>query len=88
MMESINIKGQEYIPVNERIKEFWKRYPEGRILTNMVSNNDGVCIMRVEIYTNKEDTIPTTTGYAYEREGSTFINKTSYIENCESSSIR
>ena len=27
------------------------------------------------------------TGYAYEKEGSTFINKTSYIENCETSAI-
>lgn len=27
------------------------------------------------------------TGTAYEKEGSTFINKTSYIENCETSAV-
>jgi len=26
-------------------------------------------------------------GHAYEKEGSTFINKTSYIENCETSAV-
>lgn len=80
-METIDIKGKEYIPVNERIKEFWKRYPNGRILTNLVSNENGVCVIKSEIFTDKEDIRPTATGYAYEKESSSFINKTSYIEN-------
>lgn len=86
-METINIKGREYVPVNERIKEFWKRYPDGNILTSMISNVDGVCIFKVEVYTHKGNVIPSTTGYAYEKETSSFINKTSYIENCETSAV-
>ena len=83
-METINIKGTEYIPVNERIKEFWKRYPDGNIITELVTNENGVCVIKANIYVNGD---LKTTGYAYEKESSSFINKTSYIENCETSAI-
>ena len=33
-MKTINIKGKEYVPVVERIKEFHKLYPKGYIETN------------------------------------------------------
>ena len=83
-MESINIKGKEYIPVNERIKEFWKRYPNGNIITEIISNENGVCVFKATIYVNGEIAA---TGHAYEKETSSFINKTSYIENCETSAV-
>lgn len=83
-MESINIKGKEYIPVNERIKEFWKRYPDGNIITEIISNDNGVCVFKATIYIN--GTV-VATGHAYEKETSSFINKTSYIENCETSAV-
>lgn len=35
-MKTINIKGKEYVPVVERIKEFHKLYPEGSIETEIV----------------------------------------------------
>lgn len=80
-METINIKGKEYVPVNERIKEFWRLYPNGRILPYLISNQDGVCVFKVDIYKDKESSMPDAIGHAYERETSSFINKTSYIEN-------
>ncbi len=83
-METINIKGKDYIPVNERIKEFWKRYPDGNIITTLISNENGVCVFKAEIYVNDERKA---TGHAYEKETSSFINKTSYIENCETSAV-
>lgn len=83
-MESINIKGKDYIPVNERIKEFWRRYPEGNIITTLISNDNGVCVFKAEIYADGEIKA---TGHAYEKETSSFINKTSYIENCETSAV-
>jgi hypothetical protein len=45
----------------------------------MISNVNGVCIFRASVY---DGDILLGTGTAYEKEGSTFINKTSYIENC------
>ena len=39
-MKTINIKGKEYVPVVERVKEFHKLYPQGQITTEVVSDND------------------------------------------------
>lgn len=82
-------KANGYVEVNERIKAFRKVYPEGFIITDMVSNQDGLCIFRTEVGYYLVDTTKVVlgTGTAYEREDSTFINKTSFIENCETSSV-
>lgn len=80
-----DIKGKDYAEVNQRIKAFRMLYPQGCIQTHMISNENGVCIFRANITT--EDGVLLATGTAYEKEGSTFINKTSYIENCETSAI-
>lgn len=79
-----NIKGKEYAEVNQRIKAFRMVYPGGCIKTELVSNEDGVCVFKAEVY-DGENLIGT--GHAYERESSSFINKTSYIENCETSAV-
>lgn len=78
------IQGKDYAEVNQRIKAFRMVYPEGTILTEMVSNENGVCVFRATLYDGE---IMLATGTAYEKEGSTFINKTSYIENCETSAV-
>jgi hypothetical protein len=43
--------------------------------------------MRAELYADIGDTVPTTTGYAEEVRGSSMVNKTSALENCETSAI-
>lgn len=87
-MRSTDIKGKLYMEVNERIKAFRMVFPEGFIINEMLSNENGVCVFRSEVgfYKENGDRIVLGVGTAYEREGSTFINKTSYIENCETSS--
>lgn len=84
-----DIKGKNYAEVNQRIKVFRMLYPNGFIHTGLQSNQDGVCIMRAEVGYFNEDGTKTIlgTGTAYEKENSTFINKTSYIENCETSAV-
>lgn len=88
------IKGKEYAEVNQRIKAFRMLYPEGFIRTNIESLENGVCVMTAEVgyYIYAEDsytakTFVLATGTAYEKEGSSFINSTSYIENCETSAV-
>lgn len=87
----IEVKGKvsTYVEVNERIKAFRKVFPEGFILTDMVKNEEGLCIFRAEVgyYVGGELKVVLGTGTAYENEGSSFINKTSYIENCETSAV-
>lgn len=84
-----NIKGKEYAEVNQRIKAFRMVYPEGIIVTEMISNENGVCVFKasVGIYMGDDDYHIIGTGHAYEKESSSFINKTSYIENCETSAV-
>lgn len=84
-MKSTPVKGKPYVEVNERIKAFRQLCPQGAIVTEMLSNNDGVCVFRATIYNEEQNIIGT--GTAYEREGSSNINKTSYIENCETSAV-
>jgi hypothetical protein len=84
-IKTANIQGKEYAEVNQRIKAFRSLCPGGAILTEMLSCENGVCIFKASVY--DEDMRVLGTGTAYEREGSTFINKTSYIENCETSAV-
>lgn len=91
-----DIKGKDYAEVNQRVKAFRMVYPTGFIKTNLIGNQDGVCIFEAKVgyyndavYENKQfkEEIVLATGTAYEKENSTFINKTSYMENCETSAV-
>ena len=84
-IKTTDIKGKEYAEVNQRIKAFRMLYPNGTIKTEMLSNENGVCIFKAMIFDDKCTLLGT--GTAYEKEDSTFINKTSYIENCETSAV-
>lgn len=87
-MKTIDIKGKKYVPVSERIKEFRKLYPEGKIITNIIRLEHGMCVIKTEVYKNKDSVIvPDATGYAFEMQDSSNLNKVSFIENCETSSI-
>lgn len=81
----VDIKGKSYSEVNQRIKAFRMVYPQGSIRTEMLSNENGVCVFRATVWDETNTLLAT--GHAYEKEDSTFINKTSYIENCETSAI-
>ena len=83
-IQTVEIKGNQYASVSQRIKAFRMVYPNGFIRTEMVSNENGICIFRAEAGV---DDFVLGVGHAYEKEGSTFINKTSYIENCETSAV-
>jgi len=82
-MKSVDIKGKAYVEVNERLIYFRKNYPEWSLTSEMLSCANGVCVFCATIA--NQDGKVVATGHAYEKEGSTFINKTSYIENCETS---
>jgi hypothetical protein len=81
-----NFNLNDYVQVNERVELFYKKYPNGSIQTEIVSNHEGEVIVKAFIYRDREDTRPCT-GHAMEVAGSSFINKTSHIENCETSAV-
>ena len=84
-IKTTDIKGKEYAEVNQRIKAFRMCYPNGSITTDILSLGDGIVTMKATVC-NEEGQI-LGTGTAQEKETSSFINKTSYIENCETSAV-
>lgn len=82
-LKTIDIKGKDYVTVDTRLIELRENHPDAQLLSEMVSNEGGVCIFKSSLLINGA---VVATGHAYEKEGSSFINKTSYIENCETSS--
>ena len=84
-IKTTDVKGKQYAEVNQRIKAFREVCPNGCIETEMINNENGVCVFRAIIRNDDGDLIAT--GTAYEKENSSFINKTSYIENCETSAV-
>lgn len=84
-INKVDIKGKAYAQVNDRVMAFRELYPEGGIHTELISNADGVCVVQASVSDDQGRILAT--GLAYEKEGSTYINKTSYIENCETSAV-
>jgi hypothetical protein len=80
---------EDYVPVAERLEKFYERFPDGRITTSIVEHNleSGFVLMRAEVYRSPDDASPAATGHAFEVRGESYVNKTSYIENAETSSV-
>jgi len=79
---------QDYATVEERLTEFWNAHPDGRIWTELVRLEPPLVVFRAEVYREHTDANPAAVGYAYEKEGAGGpVNKTSYIENCETSAV-
>ena len=85
LIKTTDVKGKEYAEVPQRVKAFRSLYPMGCIMTEILSNENGVVVMKATCYADSDTVL--STGTAYEKEGSSYINKTSYIENCETSAV-
>lgn len=82
-LKTVNIKGKNYVTVNERIKYFREKFT-GYCLTSEITHiNENGVIIRASI--KNDEGIEVASGYAHEKQNSSFINKTSFIENCETS---
>ncbi|HEX7177007.1 MAG TPA: hypothetical protein VF240_17245 [Pyrinomonadaceae bacterium] len=78
-----------YVTVAERVAAFYQTYPQGRINTQIIQHDTetGFILMRAEIYRSTDDASPSATGHAFEVRSESYVNKTSYIENAETSSV-
>lgn len=84
-LKTTDIKGKQYVEVNERIRYFREaeQYKGWSLTSEIISLENGVVTMLSRVI--DENGNVRATGHAQEKEGSTYINKTSYIENCETS---
>jgi len=76
-------RGKEYAEVPQRVKAFRMLHPNGSLTSEIISCEAGVVIIKATACDENGNILGT--GHAYEKEGNGFINKTSYIENCETS---
>lgn len=82
-LKSINIKGKQYVEVNERLRYFRENYKDWSLESGVIEKTENSIIIKATIKDNEGRV--RATGLAEEVKGSTFINKTSYVENCETS---
>ena len=77
----------DYQTVDDRLHEFWSRFPDGRVLTALVSQAEDRFVVKASVFTDGSDEVPRATGFAEEKIGSSPVNKTSALENAETSAI-
>lgn len=85
---------EDYETVEERIKRFYEANPDGRITTEEVTSEGdrgrGLWVVKASLFLTDGDqanNLAKATGYAFEVDGSGMANKTSALENCETSAI-
>ena len=79
----VNIHGKEYYTVVERMKIMLKDTNKYSIHTELIKLEAGIVVVKAILDTERG----TYTGHAMEEIGSSQINKTSALENCETSAI-
>jgi len=75
----------DYEPVAARHARWLADHPNGRTMTHMISAPGAdICVIRAELWL--ED-VCVATGYAEEVRGAGNVNRTSHVENCETSAV-
>lgn len=89
----------DYEPVEDRLAKFWADHPEGQIHTDILPSAEGEFIVKAYVWRKPplyqlNDDGPVlvneradATGLAHEVIGQGNVNKTSALENCETSAI-
>jgi len=81
----VKIHGNDYTTCDERLKMFHEKYKDKvkSILTEIIQFKDGIVVVKAVVKVGEEVYV----GHAYEEIGSTQINTTSALENCETSAL-
>ena len=84
-LQTTSIKGKKYVQVGERIKGFRRAFPDWSIETRILHMTAEMCVIQATI---KDETGRVmATGTAHEEKQASTINRTSYVENCETSAV-
>ena len=80
---------ESYATVQERIAQFYQDFPDGSIRTFLAKHDGPEVVIEARIYRTPEEAAMGvyTSGWAREVEGKTPVNRTSHLENCESSAV-
>ena len=82
----VNIHGKDYKTVAKRVDEFRKDHADKlSIITSIIDRDEDTVVMKAEIQDENGRVIAT--GFAEEKRTASQINRTSALENCETSAI-
>ena len=82
---SVKIHGKDYTTCAERLATFHERFKDNKtsIINEIVQFKDGIVVVKSVVKVDDDVYV----GHAYEEIGSTQINTTSALENCETSAL-
>lgn len=85
-LKTVDISKKPYVQVNDRVQGFRRLFPMGTIKTELITYiPEDYCVFRAEAYNDGE---LLASGYAQESvEKNRNINRTSMLENCETSAV-
>ena len=78
---------EAYETVEVRLRRLYTAHPQARVLTDLVFHDERRFIIKAEVYLTTDDMTPVATGYAEEIVGASPVNRTSALENGETSAI-
>ena len=84
---TINLKGKQYSEVKDRVMFFRlnEQFKGWRIVTKPLNISNDEATFFAEVYNDMDKVV--STGTAYERASQGMVNKTSHVENCETSAV-
>lgn len=84
--ETGKVEKKGYAEVHQRIKAFRMVYPQGDIETTILTDENGICKIRADIYDDNNKHLSSATAQENIKSNS-FINTYNAIENCETSAV-
>lgn len=82
---AVDIHNRKYLLVPTRLNTFLRQCPGGWVQTELVQLTDTMCVFKATVYDGDGKFL--SDGYAMEQKASSQINKTSFLENCETSAV-
>jgi len=76
-----------YETVEARLAKFWEENPNGQVFTSIYHYDETRVVFKAEVYKDISDLRPVATGFAEEVRDASPVNRTSHVENAETSAI-
>jgi len=84
-MKTINIKGKEYVEVSTRVAYFRAKFPGWSLRTEVLEKTEASIMVMAKVLDENDRVIATGLAEEHRDDKRSMVNKTSYVENCETS---
>lgn len=84
-LKTVSIKGKQYVTVQERLKYFRETFAGYSLESELIAVNEKTALIRAVIRNDKGIIVATGTAFERSDNPSSLVNKTSHVENAETS---